>query len=67
FYNLGQKYNITVINPDPNVIKNYSFFRKPITYHQLTLEGFINAQGSGQSSYLGQDKSNSTSLNRFQL
>lgn len=41
FYNSSQKYNITVINPDPNIIKNYALFRRPITYHRSTLESYL--------------------------
>lgn len=47
FYNSSQKYHISVVNPDSNIIKNYAFFRKPITYHRSTLESYLeNLPGS---------------------
>lgn len=41
FYNSNQKYHISVINPDSNIIKNYAFFRRPITYHRSTLASYL--------------------------
>ena len=44
FYNSSEQsygYKITVINPDPGVMKNYSFFRKEIIFHRVTLEEYL--------------------------
>lgn len=44
YYNYGSaeyKYSISVINPDPGVMKNYAFFRKEITHFRLTLEEYL--------------------------
>ncbi|MGA7748772.1 MAG: hypothetical protein WCA63_01360 [Gallionella sp.] len=44
FYNSSEQrygYKITVINPDPSIMKNYAFFRKEIIYHRLTMEEYL--------------------------
>lgn len=37
----GDKYKITVVNPDPNVAKNYASFRKKVVHHPLTMEQYL--------------------------